>query len=187
MPLSDRRFDKKIEEFLIAHPEKRYFDIGCGAGKYGKMLKAINPEVFVKGIEADSEYIEKYKTREIYDELTNDRIENFIRQKENLSFTTDIVIMGDLLEHLYKSDGIDLINFLIYRCKYMVIVFPSKFVMFDYKGHPSESHNSVWTENDFRDFDYEFYKDEIMNMVVVNGFWNDPETVYNLDKDISQK
>jgi len=183
MPFSDRRFDKKMEEFLIAHPESRYLDIGCGAGKYGKMIRSFNPDAHVIGIEADSEYIEKYKTREIYDELVNIRIEDFIRQKENLSFTTDFVIMGDLLEHLYKSDGIDLINFLMYRCKYMLIVFPSKFVMFDYKGHPSESHNSVWNEDDFKQFDYEFFRDEIMNMVVVTGYWNDPETVYNLDKD----
>ena len=178
MPLSDRRFDKKVEEFLIAHPEERYLDIGCGAGKYGKMLKSIHPDAYVVGIEADSEYIEKYGTRDIYDELINDRVENFIRK--NLSFTTDIVIMGDLLEHLYKSDGIDLLHFMMYRCKYIVIVFPSKFVMFDFKGHATEAHNSVWTKDDFKQFEFEYYQDSIMNMVIVKGYWSDPETVYNL-------
>jgi predicted TPR repeat methyltransferase len=95
MPLSDRRFDEKVEEFLAQHPFERYFDVGCGAGKYGKMIKRINSNAYVVGIEADSEYIEKYGTREIYDELINDRVEQYIRK--NVALTTDIVIMGDLL------------------------------------------------------------------------------------------
>jgi hypothetical protein len=64
----------------------------------------------------------------------------------------------------------------------MVIVFPSKFVMFDFKGHVTEAHNSVWTEEDFSQFDYQYFKDGIMNMVIIKGFWSDPDTVYNLDK-----
>lgn len=178
MPLSDRRFDEQVENFLAQNPFERYFDIGCGAGKYGKMLKRINPNAYVVGIEADSEYIEKYGTREIYDELINDRIENFIQK--NLSFTTDVVIMGDLLEHLFKSDGINLLHFMAYRCKYMVIVFPSKFVMFDFRGHATEAHNSVWTEQDFSQFDYQYFKNGIMNMVIIRGYWSDPDTVYNI-------
>lgn len=180
MPLSDRRFNEQIEEFLRTHPALNYFDIGSGAGKYGKMIRKINPQAKITGIEADKEYIKRYKTSEHYDEFINDRIENFIR--DNPAFTTDIVILGDILEHLFKSDGIDLIHYLIYRCKYMVIVFPSKFVMFDWRGHPTEAHNSVWTQDDFKQFEYEYFKKDIMNLVIVKGYWSDPETVYNLDK-----
>ncbi len=178
MPLSDKRFDAKVEEFLTSTPMERYLDIGCGAGKYGKMLKRINPSAYVVGIEADNDYIEKYGTRDIYDELRNDRVENFIRK--NLSFTTDIVLMGDLLEHLFKSDGLDLLHFMVYRSKHIVCIFPSKFVMLEFKGHSTEAHNSVWSEEDFKQFDYEYFQDGIMNMVIIRGFWSDPETVYNI-------
>ncbi len=181
MPLSDRTFDKKVEQFLIDHPGEKYLDLGVGAGKYGKMIKSIKPEAYVVGVEADADYIEKYGTREIYDELHNIRIEDFTRQ--NLSFTADVIILGDVLEHLFKSDGIDLINFLVYRCKAMVIVFPSKFVMFDFKGHLTEAHNSVWTESDFLPFEYTFEKEKIMNFVTVKGYWSDSETVYNLNNE----
>ncbi len=178
MPLSDRRFDAKVEEFLKENSFDKYFDIGVGAGKYGKMIKSINPKSWIVGVEVDREYIEKYNIGQIYDEVINDRIENFI--KANPAFVTDVAILGDLLEHLFKSDGVDLLHYLIYRCKYLVIVFPSKFVMFDYRGHASEAHNSIWNESDFKEFDYQYFKDGIMNMVIIKGFWSDNETVYNL-------
>lgn len=95
MPLSDRTFDKKVEAFLREHPGETYLDLGVGAGKYGKMIKLLNPNAFITGVEADSEYIEKYGTEDIYDQLHNMRTEDFIRQ--NLSFTADIVILGDIL------------------------------------------------------------------------------------------
>lgn len=180
MPLSDRRFDSQIEEFLKNNPFKKYLDIGSGAGKYGKMIKKLFPNAQVIGIEAEKDYIKKYKTEKVYDQMINCRVEDFI--KNNPSYTTDIAIMGDLLEHLFKSDGVDLIHYLIYRTKYMVIVFPSKFVMYNWRGHPTEAHNSVWNEEDFKQFDYRYFKNQIMNLVIIKGYWADEETVYNLNK-----
>lgn len=180
MPLSNRVFDTVIEQFLKNHLYKDYFDIGCGAGKYAKMIRAINPDALVVGIEVDEEYIEKYDTAKYYDLLITGSIEQFIR--ENASFTTELAILGDVLEHLFKSDGIDLIHYLIYRCKEMIIIWPSKFVMYDYKGHPHEAHNSVWTKEDFQGFDYTYERQGHMNLIILKGYLSDPETIYNLDK-----
>src|SRR5438045_1152060 len=106
MPLSNRVFDEKVEQFLLSNNYKYYFDIGCGAGKYGKMIKKIKPNSFVLGIECEQSYIKKYETEKFYDELVNDKIENFIHA--NPGFHTEVAIMGDLIEHLFKSQGLDL-------------------------------------------------------------------------------
>src|SRR5687767_15112127 len=104
MPLSNRLFDEQVKQFLSEHPAQRYLDIGAGAGKYGKLIKSFYPNSHITAVEADGSYIAKYEIEKIYDKVQNIRIEQFIRS--NPSFSTDIVILGDLLEHLFKSDGV---------------------------------------------------------------------------------
>lgn len=175
MPLSDRRFDKQIEQFIKNNPAKDYLDIGTGAGKYGKIIRKHIKDANIIGIEANLDYIQKYQLKSIYTQIINQNIEQFI--VKNPGFKTDIVTMGNLIEHLFKSDGLNLLHYLIYRSKFIILVFPTKFIQYDIKGYSSEAHRSIWDETDFKQFDYQYKKIDFMNMVIIKGYLQDPQVI----------
>lgn len=182
MPSSDIAFDEKIKSWLAQERFGYYLDIGPGMGKYAKILRNLYAEkVFLKAVEVDSDYIEKFDLNSLYDEIENERVEDFV--VNNPSFYTDVAIIGDCLEHLKKSDGIDLIHYLVYRTKWIIIVYPEKYVQYDHEGHRFEAHYSVWSKLDFRYFDYKFFSKKmilnkgIINLVIIKGYLNDINTV----------
>lgn len=168
MPYSGFVFDQEVRDFLAKNSFNNYLDIGCGAGKYGKFIKELVPQAHVHGIEVCARYIEEFSLHSIYNVITQQNINEFIRS--NLEYTTDIVIIGDCIEHLWKSDGLNLINFLVYRCKYMILIFPSELVQFSELGEKHENHISVWSEHDFTPFRYQYSKKGCMNLCVLEGY-----------------
>ena len=61
-----------------------------------------------------------------------------------------MVIIGDCIEHMPKSVGLDLLNFLTYRAQYIIVLAPEFLVQGSVDGMKSESHISVWSEYDFQ-------------------------------------
>lgn len=183
MPYSEPTFDNKIKHFLSSHLGKTYLDIGTGAGKYGKMIRQINPPARIIGIEVNKKFITQFKLKEIYDEIYAGKIEDFVAQKltQEPRFTVDIALIGDCLEHLPKSAGIDLLHYLVYRTKYIIIAFPSKWVQYDWQGHVYEAHQSVWWEKDFEGFNYQYQKVKQMNLVIIRGYLADLEALFTAD------
>lgn len=176
MPYSDPRFDKSVEKFIESHKFTDYFDIGAGAGKYGRMIRSQFPQANIIGLEADKSYIKEFKLKNTYTKIYHEYIEKFI--DKNPDFTTEITIIGDCLEHLKKSDGVNLINYLLYRAKFILIVYPTQCVQYSWKGHATEAHRSVWDKDDFAGFQHQVYKKGFMNLVIIKGFLSDPKTIY---------
>ena len=170
MPYSNSTFDQAIKDFIINHRMTKYLDIGAGAGKYGSMIKKAIPLAFVEAVEIDKKYIIEFQLHKIYNTIHNCDINNFI--DDNPDYVTDVVIIGDCIEHLRKSIGLDLINYFVYRCKYIIIIFPSKYIQYSWCGHSHEAHISVWSEKDFVNFDHSFIKQNQMNMVIIRGYIN---------------
>ena len=80
---------------LIPETVKNVLDIGCASGGYGKRLKQIRPEIFLKGIERNlimAEYARNY-----YDDVVVSSVES-----ANLPAGFDLVNCGDVLEHLHN-------------------------------------------------------------------------------------
>ena len=77
-------------------------DVGCGHGFYYKLLK----DHFKKfdAVEIWKPYIEEYKLEEIYDNVYNVNILEF-----DFDYY-DVIILGDILEHIEESEGIALIE-----------------------------------------------------------------------------
>ena len=129
----------------------RVCDIGPGRGKYSGIIRAKAKEhgfaCHITAVEIDASYVEAFKLRDIYDEVIIDDAINLIKSPR-LRF--DFVIIGDCIEHMRKSDGIDLINFLIYRTGYICIICPEAWVQDDQNGHIAEAHISIWSVDDFR-------------------------------------
>ena len=124
MPESVDIMDNLVEDFIrvegIKH--RRFLDVGAGTGKYGKLIRKHSSSATLEAVEIDSEYIVNYRLADIYAGVYNVDVEKFITQHVDSAW--DVIIMGDVIEHLRKSVGVDLLNFFVYRTKWIVVVFP---------------------------------------------------------------
>lgn len=86
-------------------------DIGPGEGTYAKLLRPVHKGVWWTGIEIHKPYVAKYKlrstkTRVMYDEI---HVEDARKSADHL-YHRDLVICGDVLEHMPREDAVDLLE-----------------------------------------------------------------------------
>jgi 2-polyprenyl-3-methyl-5-hydroxy-6-metoxy-1,4-benzoquinol methylase len=171
MPFSHNRFDEHMERAIKFCAYDNWLDIGAGAGKHGKMIRKLLPDANITGIERELDYIGKYKLQNVYDTVRPiDALDLMMHPTQ----TYEGIILGDVLEHLPKSQGIDLVHFLIYRCKTMIIIYPIGRIQNEYKGSKYEAHVSVWGLNDFKGLN--LYGVELhpqSHFVVIRGYIDD--------------
>jgi hypothetical protein len=173
MPYSSDVFDNTIQELLFKWRFETYLDIGPGAGKFGRMVKSIVPHCHITAVEIESEYVESFHLREVYDAIILSDALVLLNGDQNRTY--DVVILGDVIEHLLKADGQNLIHFLAYRCKRMLVVYPTKYVQYAVGSKPSESHRSSWLPSDFEYFRHEVLAEANMTLVIVHGFLDDQD------------
>jgi trans-aconitate methyltransferase len=154
MPTSYPAFHDQIAKWIEAHPFKSYLDLGAGDGKYGQWVRQFVPGAAIDAIEIDRSYIDLYKLRDIYDNVYCADIVTWFDDKPD--YTVNVVFFGDGLEHLKKSDGLDLVHYLMYRASYIHLTFPWKYLQGAWYGHEHEAHRSCWTERDFEMFEHEY-------------------------------
>lgn len=169
MPFSASAFDKEIEQYFRLSEHATIVDIGPGEGKYGRMLRAARPRARLIGVEVDAGYVEKYNLRKLYDEIW---IMDAAGLMDDLERTFDALIFGDSLEHMRKSAGVDLLNFLVYRSKIIIVKFPLQMTQNTWEGHASEAHLSVWSARDFDGFDCVFAERNSICLAMVRGYLN---------------
>lgn len=105
--LSTTEGKKEIMTWIVkTYPDRStpILDIGAGAGIYGKLLKELG-YVNVDALEYEPSYVEKFRQCEIYNNVylgdmrTYEPVKNY-----------DIVIMGDVLEHVSEKDALNTMN-----------------------------------------------------------------------------
>jgi len=146
MPYSVNTLDTLTQGLIQILNPRTVLDIGAGAGKYGGMVRSVLPNSHVTGVEVDEEYVETFSLRSLYDEVIVADATTLI---ENPRVRYDLVVIGDCIEHLKKSDAIDLLEFFVYRSQFILVVYPYKFIQDDIDGHMQEAHISVWGPSDF--------------------------------------
>ena len=181
MPTSAKTFDKEVEKLLRKYISKgmtRFLDIGAGSGKYGKMLNKFrdwkNSDFYVDAIEPDLEYCNKYLLHEIYNWIYYENVCSFINERQ--TYCANVVIFGDVLEHLPKSAGIDVLEHFIYRSNFVIVVVPRYLVQLD-KDHWMENHNSIWMEEDFLKYGARVRYKNNKFLANMPGFFNYPDAV----------
>lgn len=123
-----------VKQYLVENfdPSSTILDIGCGHGFYIKLLK----DHFQKfdAVEVWQPYIEEYKLTEMYDNVFNVNILDFEFDHY------DIIIMGDILEHLSREDAKNLLNRLKEKCKELIVVVPYYLPQDEVFGNKYEIH-----------------------------------------------
>lgn len=155
-------FDNDVVEIIKIINPKKVLDIGPGEGKYEKMLRVIEAnlghKIELTCVEIDEErVINRFSLTKRYDRVINCDAYDLIRRYPDLK--GEIAISGDLLEHLPKSQGMDLLEYLQYRYKHIILVIPCDWPAFNYADYVYEAHVSTWDVTDF---------DRIKNAYVVS-------------------
>ncbi len=168
MPFSSGIYLPEVNKILSKIKVERFLDIGAGNGKYGALVQQTHPNSHRIGLEIEEAYIQTYGLQHYYQELWCMSVEDLISAKPNEDY--DLIIFGDTIEHLRKSVGIDLLNFLIYHTKYLLVLFPEQLLQGAWEGHQQEAHISVWTNNDFSAFDHVFLHRARKDFAAINGY-----------------
>lgn len=77
-------------------------DAGPGRGIYGSIIASVSPDCETTGVEIWEPYVKTYSLDRIYDRL----IVSDIREHDDFNF--DLVIFGDIMEHMKASEAIAL-------------------------------------------------------------------------------
>jgi hypothetical protein len=111
MPTSDNEGKDWSLDWFRYHLPNTVTDVGPGEGTYAKLFRPVHEGVWWTAIEVHKPYVAKYKlkstkTRRMYDEI---HVEDVRKSAEHL-FYRDLVIFGDVLEHVERDDAVVLLQ-----------------------------------------------------------------------------
>lgn len=123
-----------VKQYLVQNfdPSCTILDVGCGHGYYYKLLN----DYFNKfdAVEIWKPYIQEFKLETMYDNVYNVNILDF-----DFDYY-DIIIMGDILEHLTRSDAAILLTKIVDKCKELIVIVPYYLPQEEVFGNKYETH-----------------------------------------------
>ncbi|MFH8926380.1 class I SAM-dependent methyltransferase [Streptomyces pristinaespiralis] len=152
MPTSDAEGkDWSLARFK-KHRPNTVTDIGPGDGTYARLFRPEHRGVWWTAIEIHKPYVAKYKLKNtktrtgMYDEL---HIEDARQSKDHL-FHRDLVIAGDVLEHMPREDAVALLQRIEQAGAWHILV---SLPIVDSQqgevdGNPHEAHVHQWDAKD---------------------------------------
>jgi hypothetical protein len=175
MPYSDSSFDSLVGKLLRQWAYHYYLDVGPGAGKYARLIRQLFPTACIEALEPDRSYVSEFHLGEIYDDIAIASALQIV--ESHPGYHTECAIIGDSIEHMKKSEGTDLLHYLVYRSKTILVVFPDRYIQYSWRGHASEAHRSAWGRDDFRAFTHRWHAKGHMRLVVIDGYLGDQDAV----------
>jgi phospholipid N-methyltransferase len=190
MPVSAMVFDQHIAALIERMKPSSVLDIGPGAGKYGRIIAMLRERGLavesLAAVEIDQSYIDQFELNKVYDVVQLGDASALPDVGPDAQW--DLVILGDVLEHFRKSRGSDLLEYLYYRTKYIVVVVPIDYIQGAWEGHHAEAHISTWYAADFARFKASCYSaasgsGSEIQLVLINGLRADPASDFIFTRD----
>jgi predicted TPR repeat methyltransferase len=123
---------------------KSVLDVGAGAGVYGKMARSLPSVIRLDAIEIWEPYINKFALPYIYDTIYK------ADAREHEDFDYDVVIFGDVLEHMTREEAVALYDKA--RAQARAVIFSIPIIHLPqgpYEGNPYETHvEEDWTHDE---------------------------------------
>lgn len=117
-------------------------DVGPGQGTYFDMFKG--PNEWWTAIEVFYPYVEKYQLDEKYDKIIISDIRYF--DWYSIPAIQDVIIFGDVLEHMMRHEALSVINKARERAKHIMVSIPvGKCPQGVVERNPYERHVDSWT------------------------------------------
>jgi len=174
MPTSFHGQISRVLDFIMDEKPDSILDVGVGFGKYGVLCrdqldipferyKKEEWKIVIDGIEGFEGYknpIHKYVYNKVYYGLVQDIVKK-IRKKY------DIGLMIDILEHFEKTEGHQMLNVLLSKCRSLLVTVPAIPSKQSYLNNNLETHRSAWKVKDFKN--YRVKKADIIPMGISNS------------------
>jgi len=149
MPGSWREGKRAIAIYLRclfgAGEEVRILDVGPGEGTYARLLRPALPKAEFICLEIFEPYRERFGLDKLYDRV----IIGDARTYEP-DFPADVVIFGDVLEHMAREEALDVLRRHCARARAVVVSVPIvPFPQGAIGGNPHEVHRDQWTYESF--------------------------------------
>jgi len=142
---------------------KSILDVGVGFGRWGFLFREFleiwdnakydgNWERKIDGVEIFAGYIKNYHNY-FYDNIYIDDALYFLKNCDN---SYDLINFGDVIEHMDKDKGEELIGFALEKCRYVLVTIPigKHWEQDGTEDNPHEAHKSVWNNRDFVKYKY---------------------------------
>ena len=137
MPYSYTGLDHWFERDLVELIKPAtMFDVGVGAGKIGKLIDKLTP-CLRKGFDPKS----IPESIQCYNQFEECLFQDWIKTKTDWS--VDLVVFGDVLEHMEWATMRSVLDFCQYRCKWMAIFTPLHYLQNSAEGNIHEAHRCV--------------------------------------------
>ena len=169
MPSSDSNQIPAVLKLVSEAKPASILDVGIGWGKYGALFRLCledgypdvsnrqNWKIQIDGIEAFPEYVGDIQ-RGIYNRIVLQDVQQALAHVGNY----DVVFMGDVIEHLEKSAGHQLLKQLLAKTqKRLIVATPNgPYAQGSILGNHFECHRSSWECADFECYPHrEIYAD----------------------------
>lgn len=144
MPVSDQSNQFWVIEQLKNLQLSSMLDVGAGAGTYAHVFAQHFPHVERFAVEAWEPYIHEFALKDVYTEVFNHDI------RDHRYFNHDIVIFGDVLEHMTKEEALSVWDKVSKQAAYALISIPIVHYPQDaVNGNPFEEHvKDDWTHEE---------------------------------------
>jgi SAM-dependent methyltransferase len=128
--------------WIVKNNIKTILDIGAGSGTYHNLLESngIRLDKF-DAVEVWQPYVEQYSLKDRYDHVFQ------VDARKHNKFDYDLVILGDVLEHMTKEEAIALWTKISKKAKHAIISIPIiHYPQGHIDGNPYEEHvKEDWT------------------------------------------
>ena len=136
-------------------------DIGPGSGTYIHLIKeqaGCCANAHWIGVEIWAPYIEQFQLQKRYSEVIN----TDVRTVNWSQLNPDVVIAGDVLEHMTKSDAVTLVDQILAVAKTLIVSIPIRYMPQDEQSYenPHEAHiKDDWSHEEVMDTWGHYVKD----------------------------
>lgn len=139
MPRSDSEGRDWAVERYRSSSSPIVIDLGCGEGTYSDLMRGWR-DTFWVGVEIWQPYIAQFELDRKYDVVVNIDARNF-----DFPRTSYVLLAGDVLEHMPRSDSLDIIERARENAEAIMVSLPV--VEYPQHGHdnPYEAHLDQWT------------------------------------------
>lgn len=118
MAFSYSYYKEEVKDYLVSKfkGNAKILDVGAGEGTYWKLLH--NYFRVIDAVEVFKPNIDNFRLKEKYHKVYNTNIKDF--KYENY----DIIIFGDIIEHLEVNEAQEVLKYAYDHCKEMIVAVP---------------------------------------------------------------
>lgn len=144
MPYSDPDNKSTALGWLQEIRPSTVLDVGPGAGAYAHLVRAVGSVNRLNAVEAWEPYVAEFGLKNLYDNVYVEDV------RSRTDFSYDVVIFGDVLEHMTKDEALEVFERARSQCKWIIFSIPIIHLpQGAYAGNPFEVHvHDNWTHEE---------------------------------------